>query len=59
VLQLRLLREAVRQLSLLPRGRAALLRRRLERAVYDEVCVLRVPYRSRRQVGGGPKQQLP
>merc|ERR1712121_130646 len=44
VLHLRVLRQAVCQLALLPGGRPSILRRRLERVVYDQVRVVWVPH---------------
>jgi len=56
---LRLLWQDLCQLSILPWRRIALLWRRLEWLVHNQVCVLRVPHRSRRPVGRSPQQQLP
>jgi len=59
VLQLCLLRKAVCQLALLPRGRTSLLRGRLERTVHHQVRLLWLSNRGRGQMGWGSQQQLP
>jgi len=59
VLQLCILCKTICQFSILPWGRSAILRRRLEWAVYDKVRVLWVPDRGWRPMGWGSEQQLP
>jgi len=53
-----LLRQNLCEFTFLSWGRTSLLRRRLERVVHNKVHLLRIPDRGRRQMGGGPQQQL-